>query len=250
MASHANPINTLVTATHSFIKTSDGKDKLLATLQYTAMLVAGPAPATSSLKRTQASITSARKVFRILKPLEMLMPIYNNPSLDWRKPLHVEILKKLKCLCMALYFGLDHVIWMKQAGLIVRDVSDYQKASMLGWLSGSVCTIWIELEEMQANLKKKYGETNEAYKERQKKEEKEMRKKVLVLVHAVCQALLALGLLSLLRKDARKRWSPRTVGVFGVLASAINCWMMYSAEGKEAITDLLGLGKKTHTKEL
>jgi len=58
------------------IKTSDGKDKLLATLQYTAMLLAGPAPATSGLKRTQASITSARKVFRILKPLEMLMPIY------------------------------------------------------------------------------------------------------------------------------------------------------------------------------
>lgn len=97
----------------------------------------GPAPATSSLKRTQASITSARKVFRILKPLEMLMPIYQNPSLDWRKPLHVEVLKKLKCLCMALYFGMDHVVWMKQAGLIVKDIQSYQKASMLGWLGGS-----------------------------------------------------------------------------------------------------------------
>jgi len=39
--STANLLNTLVTATHSFIKTSDGKDKLLATLQYTAMLIAG-----------------------------------------------------------------------------------------------------------------------------------------------------------------------------------------------------------------
>ena len=39
--STANLLNTLVTATHSFIKTSDGKDKLLATLQYTTMLIAG-----------------------------------------------------------------------------------------------------------------------------------------------------------------------------------------------------------------
>ena len=238
----------------------------------------GPAPATSSLKRTQASITSARKVFRILKPLEMLMPIYQNPSLDWRKPLHVEVLKKLKCLCMALYFGMDHVVWMKQAGLIVKDIQSYQKASMLGWLGGScwcvpstllvrssddsrptthslrsfASTIWVELEELQLNLKKRYGETDEAYKERQAKEEKEMRKKALVLVHAVCQALLALGLLSLLRKDARKRWSPRTVGVFGVLASAVNCWMMYSEGGKEAIIEVLGLGnsRESRKKEL
>lgn len=67
-----------------------------------------------------------------------------------------------------------------------------------------------------------------------------MQKKALVLVHAVCQALLALGLLSLLRKDARKRWNPRTVGVFGVLSSAINCWMMFSDQGKLALKDLFG----------
>ena len=162
-----------------------------------------------------------------------------SPALDWRKPLHVEVLKKLKCLCMALYFGLDHVVWMKQAGLIVKDISSYQKASMMGWLGGSVCTIWIELEEMQANLKRKYGETDEAYKERQKRDKKAMQRKALVLVHAVCQALLALGLLSLLRKDSRKRWSPRTVGVFGVLSSAINCWMMMSDDGKTALKELL-----------
>ncbi|MEO2191265.1 MAG: hypothetical protein ABGY24_02340, partial [bacterium] len=79
-ATPASAADTLITATHQLIKTSDGKDKLLATLQYTAMLLAGPAPATSALKRTQASITSARKVFRILKPLEMLMPIYTYVS--------------------------------------------------------------------------------------------------------------------------------------------------------------------------
>ena len=129
---------------------------------------------------------------------------------------------------------------MKQAGLVVKDISRYQKASMVSWLSGSVCTIWIELEEMQANLKRKYGETDEAYAARQKKEKQAMQKKALVLVHAVCQALLALGLLSLLRKDARKRWNPRTVGVFGVLSSAINCWMMFSDQGKLALKDLFG----------
>ncbi len=45
----------------------------------------------------------------------------------------------------------------------------------------------------------------------------------LVLIHAITQGLLALGLLEKLPIK------PRTVGLFGVVASALNCYMLYPA---------------------
>ena len=94
------------------------------------------------------------EVFRICKPLESLAPLVLNPSLDWRKPAQIEILKKLKCVLMAVYFGADHVVWMKQAGLI-QSAERFQKLSMYGWFGGSLCTIVTELYKLQDMMKRK-----------------------------------------------------------------------------------------------
>lgn len=214
-----------ILSTQAFLSKSDGKDKLLATCQYISMFISAGDPGVA--KKVQVSLVAARKVFRIFKPLESLVPLYTNPSLDWRKPMHIEVLKKLKCILMAVYFGGDHVVWLKQAGLVERDVSGFQKLSLYGWFGGSLCTIVSEVYELQSMTKRKYGESDEAYVARQKEVEKAMRAKALVLVHAVFQALLALGLIRGLSPDASKRWRPRTVGLFGIAASALNCYMLY-----------------------
>lgn len=218
------PHRILIQSAKTFLAKSDGKDKLLATLQYISMFVSGGAP--GSVKKIQTSITAARKVFRICKPLESLAPLVLNPSLDWRKPPHIEILKKLKCILMAIYFGADHVVWMKQAGLI-DSAETFQKLSMYGWFGGSLCTIITELYELQAMIKRKYGETDAEYEKRQEEVQKQLKEKSIVLIHAVFQALLALGLLGLLAPEGKRRWRPRTVGLFGIASSAINCYMMY-----------------------
>jgi len=219
-----DPHRIVIQSAKTFLAKSDGKDKLLATLQYISMFVSAGAP--GSVKKIKTSITAARKVFRICKPLESLAPLVLNPSLDWRKPAHIEILKKLKCVLMAVYFGADHVVWMKQAGLM-ESAQTFQKLSMYGWFGGSLCTIVTELYEIQDMIKRKRGETDGDYEKRQEELQKQLKEKAVVLIHAVFQALLAQGLLGLMAPEGKRRWRPRTVGLFGIASSAINCYMMY-----------------------
>ncbi|KAI8113706.1 hypothetical protein M9435_003700 [Picochlorum sp. BPE23] len=231
-----------ITAAQGFLAKSDGKDKLLATLQYAAMFLSAGSP--GAAKKVQVSLATARKAFRIMKPVESILPVVMNPSLDWRRPVYVEILKKLKCILMAVYFGGDHIVWLKLSGLIATDpkkqsrfIELAQKASLYGWFGGSLCGILTEIYDIQNLLSKKYGETDEAYVKRQKELEPELRRRAIVLVHGVFQALLAVGLLGL------RPWKPRTVGLFGVAASAINCYMLYPAvDRSSSVTATTGAG--------
>ena len=59
------PIPAPVQVLNQFLEKSDGRDKLLAALQYAAMFVAAGQP--GDAKRVQASVAAARKVFRIMK---------------------------------------------------------------------------------------------------------------------------------------------------------------------------------------
>jgi hypothetical protein len=64
-------------------------------------------------------------------------------------------------------------------------------------------------------------ETNEEYAARQAAEAAELRRHAIIFWHAVFQALLAMGLLEL------RPWKPRTVGTLGIIASLMNCYMLY-----------------------
>ena len=105
-------------------------------------------------KKVQASVAAARKVFRILRPLESLSPLVLNPTINPKKPLPIEILNKIKPILMAIYFGGDHVVWASQAGLLQNKniTSRAQKASLYGWFGGSLCTIVTELYESHRTL--------------------------------------------------------------------------------------------------
>ena len=185
------------------------------------MFVAAGAP--GDAKKVQASVASARKVFRVMRPLESLAPLLHNPSINTSKPLVIEIINKLKPILMAVYFGADHVVWAQQAGLLANKslTARAQKTSLYGWLGGSLCTIVGELYEIQAITARRKGETQEEYSARQIDAHAEVRRRTIVLVHAVVQALLAAGLLEL------RPWKPRTVGFLGIVASVLNCYMLY-----------------------
>ncbi|KAI3436582.1 hypothetical protein D9Q98_005998 [Chlorella vulgaris] len=203
-----------------FLDKSDGRDKLLAAVQYAAMFVAAGQP--GDVKKVQASVATARKVFRIMRPLEALNPILQNPAMGSR-PLWVEALIKLKPLLMSIYFGADHVVWAQQAGLLNnKSLTDRaQKTSLYGWFGGSLCTIILELYELAAQTARQPGESTEAYAARQDKIQPEVTKRCLTLIHACFQAALAMGLLEL------RPWKPRTVGALGIIASLMNCYMLY-----------------------
>lgn len=51
---------------------------------------------------------------------------------------------------MAIYFGVDHVVWAQQAGIMNNKdlTARAQKWSLYGWFGGSLCTITGELYEL------------------------------------------------------------------------------------------------------
>lgn len=122
---------------------------MLAAVQYAAMFISAGSP--GDAKRVQASVAAARKVFRIMRPLESLTPLVHNPAINPNKPYIIELINKIKPVLMSIYFGGDHVVWASQAGLLAdKDLTRRaQKASLYGWFGGSLSTIVVEIYEIQ-----------------------------------------------------------------------------------------------------
>lgn len=215
-------------AANGFLAKSDGKDKLTALVQYACMFISAGEP--GNAKKIQGSVAAARKVFRILRPFESVMPIINNPTLNPSKSLPLELLTKLKSVLMAIYFAADHVVWANQAGIYTNKaaVDRWQKASLWSWFGGSGCTIIGEVAELSRLLQRKEKESDAEWNARRTRSLAEIDSRLLTLVHACFQAALAVGLLQL------RPWKPRTVGVLGIVASAINCYMLTPAVVKPA----------------
>jgi hypothetical protein len=220
-------------AINTFVGKSDGRDKLCATVQYACMFIAAGQP--GDARKIMASVAAARKVFRIMRPLENVTPLLIQPKFLESQPLHTQALNKLKALLNALYFGADHVVWASQAGLTTNKalVDRAQKVSLYSWLGASCCTIASELTEilraaLPAILVQEPEEEDAVYLRRQQAAVDEINKRGLTLFHASVQALLAVGLLQL------RPWKPRAVGALGVVASAINCYMLFPSLPKPA----------------
>eukprot|EP01025_Chloroclados_australasicus_P051347 TRINITY_DN5974_c0_g1_i2.p2 TRINITY_DN5974_c0_g1~~TRINITY_DN5974_c0_g1_i2.p2 ORF type:complete len:239 (-),score=24.56 TRINITY_DN5974_c0_g1_i2:395-1111(-) len=211
-----------VQATNALLAKSDGRDKFIATIQYVLMLISGGKAGMA--KDLQGKVASARKVFRILKPLEQITPLLKDPYLRGNKPLYQELLPKVKSICMTVYFACDHVVWLGSAN-VIKDktlLERCQKSSLWGWFLGSICTMITESGGlMDGSLDiKRTDEEDDEWEVKRAEMAKTVRRKVIVLVHAIIQGLLAAGLLQL------RPFHPRTTATFGVLASAINCYML------------------------
>mmetsp|Transcript_14982 Transcript_14982/g.32478 ORF Transcript_14982/g.32478 Transcript_14982/m.32478 type:complete len:241 (+) Transcript_14982:194-916(+) len=214
---------------NGFLAKADSKDKLTALIQYACMFLSAGEP--GNIKKIQTSVTAARKVFRVMRPLECLVPVLNQPGFTGKQPKLLEAINKLKAILMAIYFGADHLVWAHQIGLANNKTSQerWQKLSLYSWALGSVCTVVSEVWSITSlSVVKKEGESDEEYKKRVDDARAQINQRMFVLVHGLVQAALAAGLLQL------APLKPRTVGFLGVVASAMNCYMLYPSYPKLA----------------
>merc|ERR1712224_839906 len=207
---------------------SDGGDKVCATIQYALMFIhAGQA---GKVKKVQGNVAQARKVFRVFKPVETLTPLITDPWGKKDDPSTLFLIKRAQMLLMALYFGGDHLVWAKSAGVIedAETATLAKKVSMWSWFGGSVCKALVEMFELSKLVSKTNQQLKELTEEELEDERREIRakadaqalKRTFTVCHATIQATLALGLVDALPLK------PRTLGFLGVTASVMNIYMM------------------------
>lgn len=174
-------------------------------------------------KILQGNLAAARKVFRIMRPLEQLNALFQNPRLSHKRPLWLDLLDKLRPICMAVYFGADHVVWAKQAGLKKTSSEKAGRVSMYGWAVGSFAGFLVELHDIVAFASRKPTETAAEYAERLDASKAELNRRAILVLHLALQSALATGLLGF------TGWSQRTIGAIGTATSALNCYMLFPA---------------------
>jgi len=131
---------------------------------------------------------------------------------------------------MAIYFTADHVVWAYQIGLVTNKTvgEKAQKTSLWGWALGSLCTAVLEsVAILEAAAPRKEGEGDAEWAKRQEAARQETNGRLLVLFHALVQMGTAMGLLQVVAMR------PRTVGLLGTVASAINCYFLLPAFPKQ-----------------
>mmetsp|Transcript_10567 Transcript_10567/g.38843 ORF Transcript_10567/g.38843 Transcript_10567/m.38843 type:complete len:227 (+) Transcript_10567:103-783(+) len=194
----------------------DGKDKVLATIQYACMFLA--AGSSGNALQLQKALASSRKPFRLYKPVDQLMPILHGK--------HMSPINKIKAIAMALYFGGDHIVWAGSVGLIKNKelVEKVQKVSLYGWLVGSVCTL---LSEARA-LSRKYDPSR--LKELDEAAQLELKRKAMSVAQAAAQTTLCLGMLKYFNAK------PRTLGFLGLTSSALSVALMLTTPPRAAPT--------------
>mmetsp|Transcript_16710 Transcript_16710/g.28681 ORF Transcript_16710/g.28681 Transcript_16710/m.28681 type:complete len:237 (+) Transcript_16710:118-828(+) len=214
-----------------FCEKADGKDKLTGLIQYVCMFLSANEP--GNIKKIQASVTAARKVFRIMRPLESLTPLLISPGFNNKEPKMVQAVNKLKALLMATYFGADHFAWAYQIGLIQDKQTGETagKVSLWSWGLGSVAGIIAEtIAISHMKVTPNEGESQSDYIKREAAIRGEINAKLFLILHAVVQAAVAAGLLQLLPLK------PRTTGLLGAIASGMNCYLLLPKYPKLAVT--------------
>uniref|UniRef100_A0A7S0YFR0 Peroxisomal biogenesis factor 11 n=1 Tax=Polytomella parva TaxID=51329 RepID=A0A7S0YFR0_9CHLO len=241
MASFADHLTVL----NGFLAKADSKDKLTALIQYACLYISGGEA--GNIKKIQASVTAARKVFRVMRPLEVISPLLLQPGLSGKAPVTLELINKVKTLCMATYFAADHINWAWQIGILNDKAigEKFGRISLFGWGIGSILTVVGEAMQMNAQLRaaadavavegRRADESEADYERRLTAAEaaaaaaqSKARQHLFVLAHGGVQAILAFGLLG------KIKLSPRTTGLLGVTASVMNCYLLFPAYPKAA----------------
>jgi len=83
-----------------------------------------------------------------------------------------------------------------------------------------VITACCKHQSLQVSSRRLPGESDADWTRRQEAARLEVNQRLLVFIHGFVQALTAVGLLQLYP------FKPRTVGLFGTVASAINCYFL------------------------
>jgi len=211
-----------IKAFQGLLSKSDGRDKLLAAMQYAAMFASAGAP--GAAQQVQKSFAGARKPFRVLKPIDSIMPLLIGPAKKGAFP--VVLLDKIKMLAFFFYFGADHIVWAGSTGL-VKDKATLERAgkvSMYGWLTASLAALCIEAIAVgQTEAKAAKEKKEESCSGSQEALSTARFKHALSITNSCTQVAVASALLGLVPMK------PRTIASLGVLTSCISMYTLAPA---------------------
>ncbi|KAG1362320.1 Peroxisomal membrane protein 11-1 [Cocos nucifera] len=182
-----------------YLNKAEARDKICRAIQYGSKFVSNGQPGTA--QNVDKSTSLARKVFRLLKFVNDLHTLISPPPQG--SPLPLILLGKSKNALLSTFLFLDQIVWAGRTGI-------YQLA---------------ELARISASMKKLEKELKQAdkYKDEQYRNKlKQSNDRLLSLVKASMDIVVAIGLLQL----APKKVTPRVTGAFGFITSLISCYQM------------------------
>ncbi|OEL37532.1 Peroxisomal membrane protein 11-1 [Dichanthelium oligosanthes] len=180
-----------------YLNKAEARDKICRAIQYGSKFISNGQPGTA--QDVDKSTTLARKVFRLLKWVNDLHALISPPAKG--TPLTLVLLGKSKNALLSTFLFLDQFVWLGRTGII--------KLGELKRLSKSMRKLARELRDTD-----KYE--NEQYQNKMKQSDE----RLLALVKAAMDVVVAIGLLQL----APKKITPRVTGAFGFITSLISCY--------------------------
>ncbi|URE05318.1 Peroxisomal membrane protein [Musa troglodytarum] len=216
-----------------YLNKAEARDKICRAIQYGSKFLSGGKPGTA--QNVDKTTSLARKVFRLLKFVNGLNALISPPSPG--SPLPFILLGKSKNALLSTFLFLDQIVWASRTGIY----KNKERAELLGrialycWLGSSACATLIELGELgriSAAMKKleKELKQDDKYKdERYRTKLKQSNQRLLSLIKASMDIVVAVGLLQL----APKKITPRVTGGFGFITSLISCYQLLPAPARE-----------------
>ncbi|THU73225.1 hypothetical protein C4D60_Mb04t20560 [Musa balbisiana] len=212
-----------------YLNKAEVRDKICRAIQYGSKYLSDGKPGTA--QNVDKTTSLARKVFRLFKFVNDLHALISPTSSG--SPLPLILLGKSKNALLSTFFILDQIVWAGRTGIY----KNKERAELIGrislfcWMGSSVCTALLELGELgrlSASIKKLEKELKQAdkYKEEQYLAKlKQSNERLLSLIKASMDIVVAIGLLQL----APKKVTPRVTGAFGFVTSLISCYQLLPA---------------------
>eukprot|EP00262_Sarcandra_glabra_P006633 TRINITY_DN189_c0_g1_i1.p1 TRINITY_DN189_c0_g1~~TRINITY_DN189_c0_g1_i1.p1 ORF type:complete len:236 (-),score=47.61 TRINITY_DN189_c0_g1_i1:520-1227(-) len=215
-----------------YLNKAEARDKICRAIQYGSKFLSNGQP--GSAQNVDKSTSLARKVFRLFKFVNDLHALISPPSQG--TPLPLILLGKSKNALLSTFLLLDQVVWAGRTGIY----KNKERAELLGrislfcWLGSSACTTLIELAEIgrlaasMKKLEKDLRKSDKYQNEQYLNKLKQSNDRLLTLVKASMDMVVAVGLLQL----APKKVTPRVTGGFGLISSLISCYQLLPSPPK------------------
>lgn len=209
-----------------YLNKAEARDKICRAIQYGSKFLSNGEPGTA--QNVDKTTSLARKVFRLFKFVNDLHALISPPAKGTPTPL--ILLGKSKNALLSTFLLLDQVVWLGRTGIYKNKEKAelISRISLFCWMGSTACTTIIEIAELQRLSKsiKKLEEKlklagkheNEQYRDKLKKSNE----RLLSLVKASMDLVVAVGLLQL----APKKVTPRVTGGFGFISSLISCYQL------------------------
>ncbi|XP_058104769.1 peroxisomal membrane protein 11D-like [Magnolia sinica] len=215
-----------------YLNKAEARDKICRAIQYGSKFLSNGEPGTA--QNVDKSTSLARKVFRLLKFVNDLHGLISPPVQG--TPLPLILLGKSKNALLSTFLLLDQVVWAGRSGIYKNKERTelIGRISLFCWMGSSACATLIELAELgrlsasMKKLEKDLKHTNKYQDDQYLNKVKQSNERLLGLVKASMDIVVAVGLLQL----APKKVTPRVTGAFGFITSLISCYQLLPSPPK------------------